>query len=141
LALLTSAILCDFAQVREGLLFVVGGGITRMARPELPAPLNVMLALVVDVPYDQLNQVHEVVVSIKRTDTAEEVVRLVGGAQIAGDVYPGESLYMPLVFDLRGLAVPAYGSYDVQASVDGGVGTTLTFYMIDKPPRRAKATE
>jgi hypothetical protein len=92
------------------------------------------------VPYDELDQVHEVVVSIKRTDTAEELVRLVGGAQIAGDVYPGESLYMPLVFDVRGLVVPAYGSYDVQASVDGGVGTILTFYMIDKPPQHRAPT-
>lgn len=43
---LASAILCDFAQVREGLLFVSGGGITRIWRETFPAAAGVSLALV-----------------------------------------------------------------------------------------------
>jgi glutamate-5-semialdehyde dehydrogenase len=37
----TTAMLADFAQVREGLLFVSSGGITRCYREQLPAPLGV----------------------------------------------------------------------------------------------------
>ena len=40
------ATLCDFAQVREGLLFVSSAGITRVYRESFPAPIGVMLALV-----------------------------------------------------------------------------------------------
>ena len=40
----TTAMLSDFAQVREGLLFVSSGGITRCYREQLPAPLGVHLA-------------------------------------------------------------------------------------------------
>jgi len=37
---LEAALLCDFAEVREGLLFVVAGGITRVARASLPDRLG-----------------------------------------------------------------------------------------------------
>ena len=33
---LTTALLCDHVQVREGLLFIVAGGITRLRRPSYP---------------------------------------------------------------------------------------------------------
>ena len=37
---LTTALLCDHVQVREGLLFIVAGGITRLRRPSYPAALG-----------------------------------------------------------------------------------------------------
>ena len=37
---LETALLSDHASVRDGLLFVVAGGITRVWRSQLPAPLN-----------------------------------------------------------------------------------------------------
>lgn len=39
------ATLCDFAQVREGLLFVSSGNITRVGRPAFPTQVNLYLAL------------------------------------------------------------------------------------------------
>lgn len=39
------ATLCDFAQVREGLLFVSSGNITRAGRPAYPTQINLHLAL------------------------------------------------------------------------------------------------
>ena len=43
------ATICDFAQVRDGLLSVISAGITRVWRSQYPAPLGVMLALVFEV--------------------------------------------------------------------------------------------
>ena len=35
-----TALLCDYASVREGLLNILGGGVNRLWRAELPAPLD-----------------------------------------------------------------------------------------------------
>ena len=55
-----AAILCDSATVREGLLHVLGGGINRLYRSELPAPLGVALALLVAFEPEEVDQLHEV---------------------------------------------------------------------------------
>jgi len=134
LTTLTSAILCEFAQVRESMLVVVGGCITRVRRESLPAPLGVMLALVMEIPAGEQAQVHEIVVAVKRPETAEDVLRVVGGVQLSSEhAYPGESLQVPLAFDLRDARVEAYGGYDVVSHVDGNPGPMLTFYVVDKP--------
>jgi hypothetical protein len=44
-----AGVLCDYAEVREGLLTIVSAGITRLWRAELPAPMGVFLALQVEV--------------------------------------------------------------------------------------------
>jgi hypothetical protein len=134
LASISSGILCDFAQVREGLLFVASGGISRVYAAEVPAPLSVMLALLVEIPPDELASVHEIQIAIRRSDTAEDVTRAVLAVQAGGDVYPGENLIVPAVLDLRGVRVSAHGSYDIRITVDGDVGILLTIYVVDKPP-------
>lgn len=40
------ATICDFAQVREGLLSVLSAGVTRVWQTQYPAPLGVMVALI-----------------------------------------------------------------------------------------------
>jgi hypothetical protein len=134
LASISAAILCDFAQVREGLLFVVSGGITRRYSAELPAPLGMMLGLLVEIPAQELAQVHDIEIIVKRTDTAEDLARMVAGVQAEGETQPGESLMVPAAVDLRGVAVQVYGSHDVRVTIDGDVGTFLTIYVLDKPP-------
>jgi hypothetical protein len=42
---LTHAILADSAKVREGLLFLIAGGIERVTLSQIPGPLNASLAL------------------------------------------------------------------------------------------------
>jgi hypothetical protein len=134
LASISSGILCDFAQVRDGLLFVASGGVTRAFRPELPAGLGVMLGLLVELPPGDIELVHELTVVVKQNETAEDIARFVAGVQAQGDTYPGEALIAPLVLDLRNVPVEAYGSYDIRAAVDGELGIHLTFYVADKQP-------
>jgi Family of unknown function (DUF6941) len=134
-ATITAGIICDFANVREGLLSVLSGGLTRIYRPTLPQGLGVMLALMIDVPFDELEQVHEVNVVVKQNDTAKDIARFVAGAQASSaKVEPGEHLLMPLVVNLHGLAIEAYGSYDIRMSVDGNDGPHLTVYVVDELP-------
>ena len=135
MALLTAGIVCDFAQVREGLLFVSSGAITRVFRPTLPAPLGVVLAMIVEVPHDERDRAHEVRVTVRRNDAAERIFEWVAGFQIAdADAQPGESVYLPLVAaEMGGAPVQAHGGYDIRMSVDGNDGPLLTVYVVEKP--------
>ncbi len=47
---LTTLLLCDFAQVREGLLFVSSGGVSRVVQSNYPANPRLHLAMVVHLP-------------------------------------------------------------------------------------------
>ena len=93
-----------------------------------------MLGLLVEIPAGEYGQVHEIEIVVKRNEMAEDVARAVFGVQATGDTYPGESLMVPAVADLRTLMVPEYGSYDIRANVDGQPGTYLTLYVTDKLP-------
>jgi hypothetical protein len=131
LASISSAILCDFAQVRNGLLFVCSGALTRLFVPELPQRLPVMLAIVVELPYQEVELVHELMIAVKEVDTAEQLSRMTAGFQTgATRIEPGESLYLPLAAAFAGdTIVKSYGAHDVQIAVDGGATSQLTFYV------------
>jgi hypothetical protein len=134
LAKITSAILCDFAQVRQSLLFVMSGGITRRIALSVPTNFNVMLAAIVEVSAIERHQAHEIVVTVRNVNTAAELGRFVVGAQVkSASVFPGESFYLPLVVNLHQLKAPEYGAYDVAISSDGEPGLLLTFYVIEPP--------
>lgn len=132
MASISTAILCDYAQVRGNLLYLMSGGITRILTPKTPAPFNTVLALVIEVGPDELDQAHEVTVVIKHTATATDIVRFVGGFQSSeGETFPGEGLHVPLALDFRAAAVPEFGAYDIHTEVDGNIGPHLTCYVIE----------
>lgn len=81
MAAVSAAILCDFAQVREGLLFVNSGGITRAFAEQLPAPLNMMLGLIVERGPAEAEAAHELVVTVKHVESAGV---LAGWSEAAG---------------------------------------------------------
>lgn len=131
---ITAALLCDFAQVREGLLFVSSGGVTRVMRPEYPAPLGVVLALVVDLDPDEHDQQHRVRVRV--IDSHDEVfwdgTAELGVGQV--DAETGEHLALPLVVDLRPVALPADGLYRIEADANGVLRQVLRLRAILVPP-------
>jgi hypothetical protein len=134
LARIHSAILCDFAQVREGLLFISSGGITRAFREDVPAPLGMALAIVVEIACDELELAHEINVSIKHPESAQVIAGAVGGLQVnEAATNPGENLYVPFVAALQGVVVPAFGAYDVHTAADGKPGPDITFYVAKRP--------
>lgn len=137
---ISSAILCDFAQVREGLLFVSSGALTRLYRAKLPAPLGITVAVVVEVGYEEIDRNHELIVAIKQVDTAEQIGRMTGNFKTSSaDLEPGESLYVPIIINISRARAKAYGPHDVQVAVDGDVGAQLTFYIRPTPAGRKTA--
>lgn len=133
---LTTALLCDFAQVREGLLFVASGGITRMWRPELPAPLGVMLAVVIELDQIEAQRPHEFAVHCMAED-GQRVLSFEGGFQVSGpapDMHSTENYQVPISVDLRFAGVDRYGAHDLKIYADGNHLRTLTFWVAPSPP-------
>ena len=124
---ITTGLLCDFASVREGLLFVVGGGITRVRRAQYPAALDCSVALLVELHQMKLTRPHELELRVLGSD-GEDVASIKAGFQATGvDLDIGENLPIPVVVDLRGAALPKPGRYSIDASIDGGHQLTLSF--------------
>lgn len=127
-----AALICDFASVREGLLFVVGGGITRVWRREFPAPLNVALALLLEAHPTEANRPHEVDVIVQSEDGAA-VAQLKGGFQISTNegARAGEPALIPFVIDFRSVAVPKHGGYSVEILLDSTHMRSLPFQVAE----------
>ena len=132
---LQAAILCDFAQVREGMLFVSSGGVTRLFCPRLPWPLPIHLALVLEAGPDEIDMVHEVRVTVTSEGGANQMGQVTLGFQPLRPLHlnPGEGLPIPLVLPLGAIAVTALGPCDVRVTVDGAAPQILTLYATEPP--------
>jgi len=133
----TNAMLADFAQVREGLLFVSSGGVTRCYRDQLPAPLGVFLATVLELDRLEAERVHELQVVVVDEDGQQL-------AEIAGEIQLGqtqmminENLNVPIVFDLRNVPVERYGVVEVRLYVAREHRRTLPIWVLQPAPTDA----
>ena len=132
MARVASALLCDAATVREGLLHILGGGITRLHRAEFPAPMQVTLVAQVVLTPTEIQFAHDVAALIQTEDG--DIVVQANGHLDAGDptpmLEPGESVILPLVINLHGVVVPRPGGYSIEVSVDDVHQTSLTFRAV-----------
>jgi Family of unknown function (DUF6941) len=111
--------LCDRATVREGLLHILGAGITTLGRPSLPAPMEVDLALLLTPDQvDELVGSHEVSVIVSSDDgtrVAESKLSFTIGPM---DPVPDPLPSVPFSVALRNIILSAYGHYTVQVGYD-----------------------
>ncbi len=135
-ARLDALILCDFAQVREGLLFVQSGGLTRLATGSFPAGFGCHVAAMVHLPPDEAVDAHTMVMKVKAADTATLVatvnVALHEQPQPPG-LQPGEGRQVPFVIPLHAVSFPAPGQYDLQVDIDDELAGDLTFRVERHP--------
>jgi hypothetical protein len=137
---ITTAVICNWAEVREGILFISGGGITRAWKPQFPAPLGVCFAVILEGTQGEMIDIsHEVEIVVTDADGAE-LGRLTGALQATGspELHPAETLQLPLAFNLTMLPIPAAGAYDLRVSVDRGAVAgqperTLTIRAMQAP--------
>jgi Family of unknown function (DUF6941) len=129
-AQLKALVLCDFAQIREGLLFVQSGGLTRLVAPAFPAKFPCWVAALIYSPPDEAGAAHRVVMRVKAASTATHVatinVALHETASPPG-LALGEGRLVPIVVPLGGVAFPSPGEYDLQVDVDGQLAGDLSF--------------
>lgn len=132
MARIASALLCDAATVREGLLHVLGAGITRLHRAEYPAPMQVTLAAQVVLSPVEVEFPHDVTATIQ-TEDGEVVVQATGRLESSGPnplLEPGESVILPLVMNLSGVMLNRPGGYSIEMEVDGVHQSSVTFRAI-----------
>jgi hypothetical protein len=115
-----AGVLCDYAELREGLLTIVSAGITRLWRAQLPGQLGVFLALQIEVASSERRLPHEFEVVITGP-SGKEVGKATGGFQVAGgpDIEVDEPAVASLPLDFRPVPIGEYGWYDLAISIDG----------------------
>lgn len=124
-----AAILCDAASIREGLLHVLGGGITVLGRESYPAPLSASLALLFELTEVRSEgEIHDVHIRAHRIgDDGRSLFELHTRLQIE----PGSTSDMiqsvPLLFNLTNAGLPEPGSYEIEVSVDNVTSTSVRF--------------
>jgi len=130
---ITTAVLCDFAQVRDGLLFLSSGAITRLYRHDLPAPLGLMVAVVIDVPLEEAGEPHTLRTTVVNRHN-NELAGLTNTFQVGDDgLFPHEVQQVPLVLSLTGVSARSWGTHQVRLSLDDGPPKRLTFYLVPSP--------
>lgn len=134
---ITTLLLSDFAQVRERLLFVSSGGISRVVQTSYPAQPRIFLALVVHLPAGSLGRPHQVRIKLKYPDQVAQIAQIdvtINLDEVHG-AHPGEGINMPQVIDLSPISFPHPGQVDVQVSIDDEPAGDLTFWMLHATPR------
>ncbi len=127
-------LLCNHAEVREGLLFVNGACVTRVWRKDLPAALDLCVAVVFDVAGHEAGQQHEARLQVLDADgqtVVDAAARFAPGS--SPDRQPGEPMQAPAVFDLRQVRLKAFGAYDVPLLLDGVEYHRLSFTLLPTP--------
>lgn len=123
------ALLCDAATVREGLLNILSGGITRANRPAYPAPLGMMLALRIMIHPTEVSRPHELRIQLQDAD-GQQLAAM--DAQIGigdpNEIEPGEeaSIPLPLGFPPQ-VALPGPGRYSFEILIDGTHQASVPF--------------
>lgn len=125
--------LCDFAQVREGLLFVASGGITRVAAPGLGAPVSISVAGELEVLPNESSTTHEVTFKVVVVDTSTvvwEAALAISTRSDPGGLFPGESLHVPFALPVGPFPATTFGPHDLKVSIDSSETQLLTFYVL-----------
>lgn len=137
-ARLDALILCDFAQIREGLLFVQSGGLTRLAAPSFPAGFGCHLAAMVYMPPHEAVEAHHMVMKVKSADTATVVATIdvqMHEVPRPSGLLPGEGRQVPVVVPMQKVVFPAAGQYDLQVDLDDEIAGDLTFTVAERTTR------
>jgi hypothetical protein len=110
--------LCNAASVHEGLLFVMGGGITGMIPPQYPAPIPVTVAFIVLADELDFPEKHNLRVTVV-DENEREVGFGMGEFEPLGFLDTGEVSVLPGALPLSGIALPGAGDYEVRITIDG----------------------
>lgn len=129
---LTTLTLCDFANVREGLLNIVSGGITRVGtRQDFPVQLESYIAMSVYVQPHRVDDEHHGRVVLRYPETLEEIARIDFQFNVSAERNPGEGLFFPFALPLRGIVFPHPGQIDVSVTLNEQPVGLVTFWLAE----------
>lgn len=127
-----TALLCDYAEVADGKLFVLGGGWSLCG----PGPFVHALALKLGVPWDQANRPHTLRATLHDEDAnvvffgdPQAEVAFVSDFEVGRPpgLPPGSHLDLALAVNLGPLELPPGRGYSWQISIDNCEVERVTF--------------
>lgn len=128
---LASLLLCDATTVREGLLHLLGGGITRIWREELPAPFGISAAALVSMDQAELDRPHEVQLRVIGPD-GSTLVQMMAGFQ--PDRPPrlelNERVTFPVGIPFPQAGTNQWGKHRAELSIDGTIRGEADFWVL-----------
>lgn len=114
------ALLCDAVTTREGLLHILGGGVTRLNRPSFPAPLGVALALRIMVHPTEADRSHAIEARLLTEDGEQiGIAEVAFEVALSGEERPGEELAVATALSLQNVPLPDAGAYSFELLIDG----------------------
>lgn len=144
-------LLCDFAEVSGGKLFITGAGISLIASssPIEPFRVNLCLAVLVSIPWNETNAEHRLTIElvseasgaaqrISLTDQIPEgtspadqgMIIVTFSAGRSPIMVPGDESSMPMAIPLFGLPLPQQGPYFFSVHVDGREMDRASFRLV-----------
>lgn len=130
---INTALLCEAATVREGLLHILGGGVSRVSLPHFPGPVAASLALQVGVHASEAALPHVVRVALC-DESGSEVARTETAFQVTGgQLGAGEDYEVHLAAPFYGIELPHPGRYELRIFVDQAYMTSLFFSASQAP--------
>lgn len=125
------ALLCDSVTIREGLLHILGGGITRVNRENFPAPLNLALALRIMVHPTEADRTHELKVLLLAQDGARVAeLGIQFGINDPAALEPTEEASLPIALSLHTIPLQHEGPYNFELIIDGIHQSTVPFRSV-----------
>lgn len=128
------ATLCDAATVRDGLLNVLGGGITTLWRDSFPAPIQATFAGLLSVPDEEDSTGLEVRVRIRSCDLDEPLVPDYGMKLEVDPNYlklpgsmKGAPSSVPMIINYSDVGVREPGNYVIEVFVRENIGAEVFF--------------
>lgn len=131
------ALLCDAATVREELLHVLGGGVSRLHRAEFPAAMAVQLAIMLRVHPTEIDRAHAIKVIAQDADGGR-VAELEAQFQVnrPEGLQPGQQIAVPFVLPLEHVGIPHQGYYSLEVLLDDVHAMSLPFDVVLLEPKR-----
>lgn len=114
------AIFCDCATVREGLIHILGGGITRIYRDQYPALMGLHLGMTIHCPAELAGKTQELALILNDSEgqtLSRANLTLTVNAQ--GPVDAQEEILVPLAAGFQNQVLPKAGSYDLELNLNG----------------------
>ena len=132
-------LLCDHAEAVGGKLYINGGGWNVLLRPG--APVNVSLAILIEVPWDAANAQHRLRAYLLTEDgdpvlaPQGEALEVDGAFEVGRPpgVKPGSTLNTPLAINFNALALDA-GGYEWRLEVDEALVARKPFRVASGGP-------
>lgn len=129
-------LLCDYADEAGGKLYIMGGGWSRLLRPNIPTQMG--LAIKIEVPWDQTNMPHKVSIRLLSEDghvvsLNDQPVQVEANLEVGRPpgLRRGTALDAPLAINFPGVAL-APGAYAWDLTIDDEPVTRASFSVSDE---------